>query len=285
MSTHVSFIHRIREEGARIVKLYLGNALNIDTEMIVDGNNISFPHHTYSEIDEMWTSPHYSVNLDYLCGLYRIPISCGKIAPYIWDAEIINKSEGVEWRRPQKGWEFMNIVITEPNISYQKCALIPLLLANMFYLCESTWKGKVILMNSGRLSANVYLKSGLFSDLDIFRDERVVFKEREDILTLMKSNSSAIFISHQLNNEFNYMTLELMSRGWPILHNTGAWKNYGYYWEDRKVEDGVDLLKRVMKEHAGNEGRYAADAKLLAWSYSMYNPEVQRTWQDLLLRA
>lgn len=177
----------------------------------------------------------------------------------------------------------MDIIITEPNISYQKCAIVPLVLANMFYLRESLWKGRVILMNSGRLSANVHVRSGLFSDLDIFRDGRVVLKEREDILTMLRTNPSAVFISHQMNNEFNYMTLELMWRGWPVLHNTGAWKEYGYYWNEREVLGAVDLLKTVMKEHAGDEGRYAADARLLAWSYSMYNPEVQRAWQDLLL--
>lgn len=283
MSTHVAFIHRMRAEGTRIVKLYLGNALNIDTEMIVDGNHVHFPHHTYSELDEMWTSPHYAIHLDYLCGLYRVPISSGKLAPYIWDSEFIN--ERITWKRPRTGWESMNIVIAEPNISYQKCALVPLLLANMFYLRETEWKGHIILMNSGRLTANVSLMAGLFSDLDIVRDRRVVFKEREDILTLMKSNSSALFISHQLNNEFNYMTLELMWKGWPVLHTTNAWKSYGYFWEDTRVGEGVDLIKRVMKEHTGDEGRYAADARLLAWSYSMYNPEVQRKWQDLLLRA
>lgn len=179
----------------------------------------------------------------------------------------------------------MDIVITEPNISYQKCAIIPLVIANMFYLREPSWKGRVILMNSGRLSANVHVRSGLFSDLDIFRSGRVVLKGREDILTLLRTNSSAMFISHQLNNEFNYMTLELMWRGWPILHNTDAWKEYGYYWNNKRLEDSVELIKRVMKEHAGDEGRYAGDARLLAWSYSMYNPKVQQLWQDLLLRA
>lgn len=284
MSAHVSFIHRLREEGARIVKLYLGNALNIDTEMIVDGNNISFPHHTYSEIDEIWTSPHYAVNLDYLRGLYRVPNGCGKLAPYIWDSEFVGGGVA-RWQQPNGGWQNMDIVITEPNISYQKCAIMPLAIANMFYLREPSWKGRVILMNSGRLSANVHVRSGLFSDLDIFRNGRVVLKEREDILTLLRANPSAMFISHQLNNEFNYMTLELMWRGWPVLHNTDAWKEYGYYWNNKRLEESVELIKRVMKDHAGDEGRYAGDARLLAWSYSMYNPEVQRMWQDLLMRA
>jgi Protein of unknown function (DUF2827) len=244
-----------------------------------------FPHHTYSDLDEMWTSPHYSVNLDYLCGIYRLPKKFGKIAPYIWDNYFVDRSEGVEWKRPVKGWQDMDIVITEPNISYQKCALIPLLLANQFYLREPSWKGRVVLMNSMRLKANVHLQASLFSDLDIFKNDRVVYKGREDILQILKDNSSAVFILHQFNNEFNYMTLELMWRGWPVLHNTDTWKEFGYYWNDKKIDDALDLLKKVMKEHAGNEGLYASDARLLAWSYSMYNPEVQRAWQNLLLGA
>lgn len=285
MSTNIAFIHKLRENNTKIIKLYLGNALNIDTEMIVDGNNVSFPHHIYSELDEIWTSPHYTINSDYLCGIYRLPISCGKIVPYIWDSSIIDRGEKVVWKQPTGGWQNMDIVITEPNISYQKCALVPLLLANMFYLREPSWKGRVVLMNSNRLKSNVHLQAGLLSDLDIFRSNRVIFKDRNDILAILKDNSSAVFILHQFNNEFNYMTLELMWRGWPVLHNTDTWKEFGYYWNDTRCDEALNLLKRIMKEHTGNEGRCAADAKLLAWSYSMYNPEVQRAWQSILLGA
>jgi hypothetical protein len=283
MSIHVSFIHKLREQGTKIIKLYLGNTLNIDSEMIVDPNNLTFPHHTYSDVDEIWTSPHYKTNLDYLCGIFRKSLSCGKIAPYIWDSHFIDRFDKIQWTRPEGGWKHMNIVITEPNISYQKCALVPLLIANSFHEREPSWKGNIILMNSARLRMNVHLQSGLFSDLDIFKNKRVVFKEREDILTMLQSNPSAVFLSHQYNNEFNYMTLELMWKGWPILHNSKSWKNFGYYWEDTNIDETVELLKNVMKAHNGNEGKYAADARLLAWSYSMFNIEVQRKWEELLL--
>ena len=284
MSTHVSFIHKLREDGTRIVKLYLGNSLNIDCEMITSMNNVSFPHHTYSEIDEIWTSPHYTMNIDYLCGLYRIPTSCSKIAPYIWDSEILERSSNhsLQWRRPASGWQDMDIIISEANISYQKCALLPILLADAFYQKEPSWRGKLIIMNSTRLVTNVHLQAGIFSDLDIVRQKRVVFKGREDIISMLQSNQSAIFISHQLNNEFNYMTLELMWKGWPVLHNSAAWKDFGYYWNEGKFEEAICLLSDVMKTHSGNQGKYAADAKLLAWSYSMYNPDVQRHWKGLL---
>jgi hypothetical protein len=283
MSVHVGFIYRLREMGARIVKLYLGNALNIDCEMIVNMNEVCFPHHIYSDIDEMWTSPHYKMNLDYLCGLYRISYKDGKIAPYIWDSSIIEKCcAGLVWRQPQGGWQMMDIVITEPNISYQKSALIPIILAEEFSRRFPSWKGRIIIMNSVRIEANIHLKSCLLPGLDIIRQGRVIFKGREDIVSLLNNNRSAVFVSHQINNEFNYLILELMYKGWPVLHNSDVWKNFGYYWTDKDLESACSLLQSVMKTHSGDEGKYSADARLLAWSYSMYNPDVQLSWQRLI---
>ena len=278
MSVHVAFVQLLRSQGARIVKLYLGNVLNIDTEIITCMPGVNFPHHTYSEIDEIWTSPHYAQNLEYACSLYRVPLAMGYIAPYIWDPCFINSSVG--WKRVNK-WNTMNIIIAEPNISYQKCALMPLMLVEEFAKCYPMWQGKVIIMNSSRLSVNVHVQASVFPDLELIRLGRVEFRGRETISNMMYNNSNAIFIGHQMNNEYNYMTLELMWKGFPVLHNTGIWKNFGYYWSDTDIPSATHLLANTMQTHTIG-GKYVADAKLLAWNYSPYNPAIQIQWAALL---
>ena len=56
----------LRSIGAKMVKLYLGNILNIDIETIQNFNGaIFFHHHMVGEIDEIWTSPHYLQHVQY----------------------------------------------------------------------------------------------------------------------------------------------------------------------------------------------------------------------------
>jgi hypothetical protein len=49
--------------GAKTCKLYLGNILNIDSETPMFFPGMNFSHHVIGEQDEIWTSPHYKMNL------------------------------------------------------------------------------------------------------------------------------------------------------------------------------------------------------------------------------
>ena len=281
MSTDLQFNRYLKAAGTRIIKLYLGNALNIDTEMVTIINGISFPHHSYSDLDEIWTSPHYEQNIEYLCGIYRLPLNRGKIAPYIWDSMFIDELHNTSWI-PPKAWEDTDIVIAEPNISFQKCAYLPLHLVDAFASKYPMWRGKVYCINTTRFSSNVHLCASVLPDISIVTNERVVFCERMPLETILKTHKNALFIGHQWNNEYNYMTCELMMKGFPILHNTSAWSAFGYYWSEGEWINGISLLRNTLENHEANLSKYKSDAQLLAWNYSMHNPNVQKEWVNLI---
>jgi hypothetical protein len=69
----------IRSIGAKIVKIYLGNILNIDIETIQNYKTMMFGHHIVGEIDDIWMSPHYKQNLEYGTVLNQLPVTKGKI--------------------------------------------------------------------------------------------------------------------------------------------------------------------------------------------------------------
>ncbi len=54
----------LRSIGAKIVKLYLGNILNIDIETVQNYPSIFFAHHIVGDIDDIWMGPHYKQYLE-----------------------------------------------------------------------------------------------------------------------------------------------------------------------------------------------------------------------------
>ncbi len=118
--------------------------------------------------------------------------------------------------------------------------------------------------------------------LDIFKDARVELLGRLDIVSALTSWPSATFLLYNMNNEFNYMTLELLWSGFPVLHNSPSWLDYGYGYQEADLATGAALIETVRKTHADTLETYRAHASMLAWRYSPYNPEIQEAWAKII---
>jgi hypothetical protein len=115
--------------------------------------------------------------------------------------------------------------------------------------------------------------------LEIYKDARVESTGRRDIVSTLREWPTATFVLHNYNNEFNYMTLELLWCGFPVLHNSPSWAGFGYFYSD--IAGAVDRLGQTAT-HASRKETYAAHAATIAWRYSPYNPVVQTAWKRLL---
>ena len=270
----------LRKTGCKTVKLYLGNILNIDIETPVFYPAVNFAHHVSGELDEIWVSPHYKQHYQY-AGLIN-KIGPAKIAPYVWDPTVLTLggTRCFKWRPVAQG-EQQVIVILEPNISFQKCALIPLLIVEHLYR-KSGQDFKVLLGNSDKFQGNPFFTKTILPTLTLHRDNKLVFSGRHSITSIMSDYPSAIAISHQINNQYNYMTLEYLVSGFPIIHNAPDWSDAGYYYEDSSVEKGSKALEKALEYHSSSMEQYAAGAAALQWRHSPYNPEVQKAWKELI---
>ena len=168
-----------------------------------------------------------------------------------------------------------DIVIAEPNISFQKTALVPLLLAEAYYRENRKWMGKVYVQNSERLLVTPFWNR-ILEGLSLSRERRIVFSGRKSILELVQEHPGATFISHQLTNEYNYMTLELLWLNVPVLHNSDSWASYGHYYSVDKWPEAIQTLKGVLERDSemSSEG--------LLWSVNPENPVNQEAWAKLL---
>lgn len=281
MSIDPNFRKLLRKFGTKIVKLYLGNILNIDIETPIFYPGLHFAHHIIGELDEIWVSPHYMQHNEY-AGFIN---NCGpaKITPYVWDPYILtlDKTRSFKWK-PCAENEPQIIVILEPNICFQKCSLIPLLIIEKVYK-QAKRDFKIILGNADRIQANPFFTKSILPNLSLYTDGKIVFSGRNTITNIMNDNPSAIAIGHQWNNQYNYITLEYLYARFPIIHNSPDWSDAGYYYEGSNVDQGALALQKALDFHEVSQETYASGAAALQWRHSLYNPEVQAAWKELLV--
>lgn len=271
--------------GSKTYKLYLGNILNIDIETPVFYPGMNFAHHVVGEIQDIWVSPHYGQHAQYACVLNDVdPASPGsKIAPYVWDSAVLTMDETRKmiWRQ-RRGDEPDVFVIMEPNISFQKTALIPLMILENWYRSHRDWKGKIVMVNGERINNLPFFRDNILENLELAKDGRIEIRGRMDMISVMKEFPSATFLCHQVNNEFNYMVLELLWAGFPVIHNAVAWNEFGYYYKGSDIHDGARVVQEVRTHHQDRLEAYKSHARTLAWRHSPYNPDVHRAWLKLL---
>lgn len=273
-----------RGTGSKIAKLYLGNILNIDIETPMFYHGMHFSHHIVGEIDEIWVSPHYKQHDEYAAVLNHVePIPKSmKIAPYVWDSSILTLegSRNLKWRNKLPD-EIETFIILEPNISFQKTGLLPILIVEMNYR-KNKRPMNVIVGNGDRFMNNPYFVQTILPTLELAKDNKIVFTGRKEIPIIMTDYPHAIAISNQWNNQYNYMTLEYLIAGFPIVHNSPDWHDVGYYYKDNNVDEGELALQRAITQHSSSLEKYKSGAEVLRWRHSPYNPEVQKAWQEML---
>ena len=274
----------LRMIGAKIYKLYLGNILNIDIETPVFYPSMNFSHHVIGEIDAVFVSPHYGQHAEYALALNHVdPAKEPKIAPYVWDPCILTNEgkRSISWR-PRRPEEKETFVIMEPNISFQKTAFFSLMALEGWYRNHKDWNGQIVVVNGERLMAVPFFRDSIVPTLDLFKDNKVVIVGRKDMYTMMTDYPSAIFCLHQWNNEYNYMTLELLSAGFPVLHNAESWSSYGYSYKGNNIPSFHARLELARQRHSELLETYRSHARSLMWTHSPYNPEVQTAWIHLV---
>ncbi len=270
--------------GAKVFKLYLGNILNIDTETPVFYPSMNFSHHVIGEIDAVWVSPHYGQHAEYAQALNHIdPARPQKIAPYVWDSCILTNEgkRNPQWR-PRRDGEKEVFVIMEPNISFQKSGLFPLIAFESWYRKNKEWNGKVVIVNGERMATMPFFRDSILATLDLYKDNKIEIVGRRDMISVLEEYPWATFLLHQWNNEYNYMTLELLYAGFPVLHNASSWKEYGYSYTTHSIPEFESQVSLSRERHGELLETYKSHARSLAWTHSPYNPEVQRAWIELI---
>jgi hypothetical protein len=222
--------------------------------------------------DAIWVLPHYKKTMQFLSVIHSCPSYC---VPYIWEPDFVEKQF-----KQSKREEKPNIFVMEPNISSAKTALIPMAIIEKLYRLDPEKFDKAVIFNSERFANRENFLYNFVDNMPSLqaRNGKVFFNKRDTINNIFVKPD--ILLTHQVDNELNYLTNEALNMGIPVVHNSPPYKDFGYYYPDMNVDDGVEQILNVIANHdpvkdiEKNEG--------FLKGFSIYNKNVQNEYAKLL---
>jgi len=281
-----SIINILKNMGTKCVYYNVGNQYIIDTETILYNNNkdrnLDYNNYKY---DEVWLIPQMvNTNKYYFELLYN---SKTIEVPFIWSTKSVtfsvlinNLKDENELLYKKKGTK---VAIFEPNLSIMKWCLSSLLICEK---CNRTNRNieKVFLNNTtdkDNTNFNMNKLNQIVLNLDIAKSGKVTVESRFNTLQFMKMNADFV-VSHQIENNLNYLWLELAWMGWPVIHNGNLCKDVGYYYEGFDFETGANLLNDAILNHDKNKEDYIIRNRKAIDRYLPSNLELQKKYKKLI---
>jgi len=117
--------------------------------------------------------------------------------------------------------------------------------------------------------------------LDIVRDGKSQFTKRYGIVPFLASNTD-IVISHQWGNPLNYLYLDVLYMGYPLVHNAHMIADLGYYYEDFNLVNAGDMLIDIAENYDGIYKEYHQETLEKLKRYMPENKRLQEEYTNLL---
>lgn len=257
--------------GTRVVSLRYGISMIMDMEQMSHHETMTGGLH-FAGADWVWTSPHIAYGLPYLEVVYNAP---GRVAPYIWEPDFVPR------RFVSRGqMDVRDIFVMEPSISIIKHGLIPLTIIEELYRRSPDAFGKATILNGSHYNMRTYFLENVVRNFSsaIAEANKVFFGGRVPFGQVFKRPD--LLLGHQWGCELNYLYLEALWAGLPLVHNSDALAEVGYHYPGFDVHAGTERCLEALRDH--DEARSLARAEAFVQRYSIRNPEVQAGYRRLI---
>jgi hypothetical protein len=290
-----NILNLIKAKNIKTVNYVCGNKYFMESEFCLYGNNdnndFQYNQLKQGHFDEIWLIPqHINSSLCYLKTFFRTNVI---EVPFIWSPSIIdsyskalsNTNLFYKNRGKQK-----KISIFEPNMSIIKWALPCVLICENAErtisekeLIKHVYVTNVNSQNNPNYKFNFTLFNRILSSLDLFKKSKLSVESRYNSLFFM-SQYSDIAVSHQMENNLNYLYLDLAWMGWPIVHNANLCKDVGYYYEGFNYDEGAEMLKKAILTHDedSNSLEYLKRNRAAINRYIPTNKYLQEQYKNLI---
>ena len=119
------------------------------------------------------------------------------------------------------------------------------------------------------------------NQMDIVKDKKAMFTSRYKIVHYLKTNTD-IVMSHQWANPLNYLYLDAVYLGYPLVHNAEMFADVGYYYEHFNLKDAAAQLINAAENHDANFEAYKKDVAEKIYRYMPENKRLQQEYTMLL---
>lgn len=272
-----------RNPNMKIILLHLGNKLMDDIHYSICSTDTKrTPLERPKHLDQIWISPHHENAKNYLKSYYNFENII--TAPYIWDPFFIQqKIKELDAKNLSPLFsedKVKKVCIFEPNISSIKNCIIPMSICERF---EQKFDEKIESINvfcCERVRQKKYFYKYM-ERLTVVKNRKCFFNNRWGSLDALSKFGSTI-ISHQINNELNYSYLENIYMGLPLIHNSPAFQDQGYYYEEFDSEMGANQLYNAIKNHELVKKEYLQHSRDFCKKFSPYLMENKNAYMGIL---
>jgi hypothetical protein len=282
-----------KSKSKRLVSYKCGNDIMYAMEsMIFDQKTtVRFDEQV---MDEIWYIPQNNImNRDYYSITSRkpsIPI------PFIWNPGLLDNEltkidinyyitkKGKKNKEYQPWKHSKSIGIMEPNLNTQKTFLVPALIAEECYRMnqDKSKIDKVYITNMSRIKENRQVDLFL-KPFDLDKDKKIRVESRYQTSYIL-SQYFDILVCHQLQdmNALNYLYLDAIHMGYPVLHNAMLCKDLGYYYERNNIKEAASMLDYIIHHHDEDLHKYNAKNRAKILRYHSDNPALVETYDTLI---
>ncbi|MEZ2352793.1 DUF2827 domain-containing protein [Caballeronia sp. RCC_10] len=246
--------------------------------------------------DEVWLMSKDRLSVPMMRTLHRCPVH---LIPFIWHPQFLEKRIaevqehnlrfGYERRTGQPNQpdqpaiqpQGFRVSIYEPNISVVKTSSIPML------VCEEAYRADPLSVSAMHVLNTMHMKDHptltyMANSLNIVKDSKATFHGRNDIAGFMAQYSDAV-VSHQWGNDQNYLYLDVLYGGYPLIHNSPWLKDAGYYYPGFDAQEGGRQLLRAFREHDAALDDYRARAQRVIDAVDPFNQVNLNAFADRLI--
>lgn len=252
-----AWVLRVQSLGKKVIFFDVGHSYS----GLIESAIYSLPERGIytSPMDETWIiSCHYSTCHSQLEIMTGKPIM---IAPHIWSPIILENSIknleesyifGFNERQKIKNRSW-RIAIFEPNISIIKNSYLPMLIADGAYRINPNAIELMAAFNTFHLKEHLTFNR-LASHLDLTKSGKATYEGRVAFAEAVGSFKIDAIISHQIENDQNYLYYDALYGGYPLIHNSLYLKEFdaGFYYPEFQAKKGVRSLLKAF-ENRGNE--------------------------------
>ena len=236
LSVHNKLMYKLH--GINVIDLFCGNVYTLHQEQYIfnSTNKTLLEGITTNIADEIYTFPMYKEHTGYIDLLYNVPVT---VIPHYWDSEIVDKYvttkkldvQHSEFAYPDIGKKKYTFLVFEPNISIHKTSLVPLFICQRIY---DKYPDLVDGIDIYCTQKNIEIGAECLK-FKILQKGLVKFKSRPillDVLHELKTQKkNIVIISHNIMNDMNFLHMELIHFGYPVIHNCLPYSSNGLYYE------------------------------------------------------
>jgi hypothetical protein len=258
-------IAKVRSRGGRAVAYKFGSALPIDAEHAIHNLPNNSGIFNGAQFDEVWTTDqHASICGGYWSTCYRAPV---RVLPFVWEPCFVEETlEALPPNLPRgykPGRTRKRIAICEPNINLIKTAHVPMLIAERVFRGWPELVERVLVTNAIHLRDRLSF-SKFAGALDATRAKGsdghpvMSFEPRFRTPWFLPAHAD-VLVSHQWISVPNYLLMDALFMGFPVVHNVPGMPGYAYTGFD--VNAGAAALLRAMTEHDAHAAEYREGAR------------------------